>query len=1345
MNSNPINKVKIQSSTIRQLGKIQPSNIVSPENNISTINFGNSSLDQSDNQLLKNIYENYHPYLLALYRYAKELKIDKNIDIALDASNRGGFNTWLGSQEVAIPPIGSNDFEIIGAKVVEAIDSIKANPYIRGLELKVKTLCYQKQLGLDPKEFKSLLKTDKTLKKNIEKSNPSIQQIQNIDKEEFFDCVNYSVIIQARNLVVLINQAEIFSQVNSDTKKELVNKLEEFLKVSVNDFSTYLLEAKHYIKDNEGGIKNPTQTLINKFFFSFADKFQVVENEYFGDINEMLNSLTQGLGENLSKLFIKNQKEDEQIKLRDRVTKAIIVLNQLDYTELDIIKLEKNLDTIYNKINQTETDENFFDSNSRGDYLKGVTNVLVNQYKSLFFRHPKNAPSYPNPSNKHNNWRDDDTMSQWLGHRQDIWENRLFVEFGLSRLCRIVASSEFYKTLKLLDGVINLGDSTLDIKTKDTSYLYNIVEQSLLNTAITLPNLNPTKGHNNNTPTDQRLKNAGISISEKKFDSSKKRGKINIQQYKFVYADSQETKFETINIIRNSKISTIEEYYNNQFALILINNPEIQTLKDNVIWDKIWLKKWFDAKYIKNPTNQSLEIYNNCPHPTVNKEIIKNLVNQYNDLEIFLKLNQNNTNYQLPNNADDQTRATFKQYQNLVQLGLESCSVERDVKRDYKAKLAKLQAENVQTLPFKINRMTNRTNGDTSLVFELDTTKNQVNYKQGYILSRPIKTGALNGQEIKIIANRDKANQLWQSDQSSSQPKYSKICVGFLNGSNDNTAPKIINYAKDTEGQILRADKQPTDEEKSKLIERGVVLLPGGLIPKYYSTYGQWTLSNPDTSPVISIVDPYRPSGQSAGGIGAPAGYPQLYYFLIPINSTSLFCPVKTSLYYLNKYTVYGHINQYLKFDKEKKYSELLEYRCKLRNLAGLSSAEVGIIKKQSGYQLEAHIQVNIPLKQTPKIGCNLEQFSSRYKSILSLDLGEKHLATANLYRLNINEDGFISVDSDSSKTFYLPLLNGEFNQLLAEYNNWEKADKLEIKFDTFTNKYANIKIKYKNQQRAMGVVSEGMRNRKANFVDGFVEQIANQVTKLVTKYDAYLVMESLESNLSSRKLELNNLKDTQKAILSKMIKTGLVANSQYIGDDIVKVGSGAYINKETKLREHNLVGISRVSPWMTSQECSECGYIPLIAKEPKSTDKVAALQKIDKSEYRVKAINLNSWCKDGYIEIYFGYESEPFIRLEDNKGELVQAKGYCNLGQEIKLKNNYNFEKSTLKIQLESRLYKNRTRIEPNKILLDSLKLLIKTRHVQENFACPRCGHKDNADYNAAKVIGKRLIQGLQ
>jgi hypothetical protein len=1386
MANNSTSKIKTsknKSISNYKLRQVDFENNETGQNQIVTVNFYQKFKDlnyrKSNSEYLKEYFESYSKYLQQVFEFAKKIKIEEGKTFKAESSV--GFSNYL-EENYGINVKFGAEFEIFTTKVEEAIKSIEKNPYIVDLGNKIRIKLFCKARNLDENEIYK--KENSKLKKVAEKYLVNLDEILLLIPDELFAVFNYELFTLTHNLIKVLGAAKIFEKSDYNIKENLIHILNDFNQEGLDYFNKQIIDAKNYIKNNSNTFRNGdiVDTFVNYFYFGFDPKIREIEDQYLPEINLLLNKVIQTLGESNSNLT--NGIENKLLN------QGIFSINFLNFASLNQNELLTSLDTIYSKIetyyklkvelnelnekkseqedmktkdyekieNDLEEIENFFNQNIKDEFLKGVK-AKNNKITRWFLSHPKSAPSYPNKTDIVNIWNKEKAFSNTFLDKKEFVNSLFLVDYLLIRCCKLIQNNEYYKIYQYLNIDSEIQEAEEEKKKKlflsilkfylsnyDKNYQFDLI-------------------NHDSDRINKLLNDEVLQITPKKVNGTKKTQKSRKFLKYEIFTYSQNYKFNTIQFEidneENNQIETLIKFLSTKFNNLIKNNIEFEILKQiiNEV-DRGWIDSWMEIVYgrteknlkkLDSKTELRREALNKIHGlPVINKDKIFNIIlSFFIDLETKLRLNTSHENYKVVN------KILFKKYQNLVQFGLECLDLKSEnfSKLEEKSYFTKLLLDKKNSISLKVNRMTKRTSGNSTLLFEVkyDNTLNKIKKtNNAFLACYAIKKSSL-GFDYKILDNFKDAQKILENDQKKSVENqiWDKICVGFLNGDKDNKSDIKVNYVYKN-GQIQTSGKMPKDEsEIEDLKKKGIKLLENGEIPKYYRTYENWQILDGETI----VEDSYRGNLENVGGT-SPAGYPKLYYFLIPKNCINLIVPVQTHSYYLNKYTPYNFINEYIDLEKDGKIKELLELRTKIRSKSGISSFELIINKKiepsnnsfVNVYEAEGHIQFSNPVKtyldeENKEIkSYNLEEFQEKFESILSIDLGEKHLAVCNLQKIK---------EKSKNNNFYLPLRTNIFNEIIEHDLNSEKKIFINPEEDKFYKYFDNIRHSYKNQQKNLGTVKNNLRNKKIYFTDFTIEQIASQIVKIAKKHKSYVVFENLETGLSSKKLELTTMTAIQKETYAQLCKVGLALNYDYYinKDNYDKIGTGVFIEKDGS-KNYTLNGCSKVNPYMTSLECYRCSYKPILTKNQSKAKNIYV------------TIDFDNWFDTGVIDVFYNKENsdELFLQIIDEQKEVKiisksDNQDIINKHFESVLRNigyfktNDSTEKFTVIEYLKKELYKNDSRKERlNKSNLENVfvKYILKTRQSQSNFFCPYCGYNANADYNASNVIGKRFLNLL-
>jgi hypothetical protein len=755
--------------------------------------------------------------------------------------------------------------------------------------------------------------------------------------------------------------------------------------------------------------------------------------------------------------------------------------------------------------------------------------------------------------------------------------------------------------------------------------------------------------------------------------------------------DTHEQKTEAINKFLKSKFNSITSL-NSEFYLF-------SKIKDhlNIELIKNLIEKGIYNYSFEVNTIESINI------------IIKQLLLQ---IENHLNININQDSLII---KDKLSLKRYIDLQNIIMPSLEKCTEE--VMAIAKAKLRNISYQTPRKLALKTSRMTNRTIGNSTILQTLEINGDEVKVKdEFYALLYPIKIN-----DAKNVLIKDDLKKCL--DYIKKHPDYELKC-GFLNGDGDVKVDKKIHKFTNIKGE-----------------------------EKQYTTYENWTLINNNSN--ISIKDINRGNTETVG-VSTPAGYPKLFFFLTPkdINEcSSLIAPIAIDKRYLSKFTPYMYINEYLSLMKSNKAKEILELRCLMRNYYSLSSFEICLTEELKiinnritpNIKLEGHFQTGIPVKEirdteNPTVLKNKmekEEVKNQFSSILSVDLGEKIIACFTLRKINWKNN---SVDNINYLSSFLPIKNFVEDNTTKNYTtfqdllNYNFENKFEVlsSQNSFDSHYKNITRSYKKIQTSNGVISKKLQNKKKGILDFTKQQVANQIVKLAQKHNALIVFENLKTGLSSRKTEVSLATDIVRLTYLKLNKTGIA------------LGDGTSDNVEYMGKYANL-GIARVNPFLTSQTCSNCGFRPLKYSKDREDELNINTYKYDDSK----------WLIDGKLIILFNQEALFEINHRDNELNIFLVPEKSNVNDKLKkikrytkLKDTDNYNETNAFEELKSSLITEKTKSRRKlsvAINQEIKKQLLNGRTKQDEFNCPKCSHKENADYNASKVIGNVFIEKFE
>ena len=734
----------------------------------------------------------------------------------------------------------------------------------------------------------------------------------------------------------------------------------------------------------------------------------------------------------------------------------------------------------------------------------------------------------------------------------------------------------------------------------------------------------------------------------------------------------------------------------------LRNELSIESLQKKYIEFYIFTKIDFDS-YKQKWTSQAKTWDNKILRNTTKRPKIKH-TNQCDDVfdGVWLCLQKLEKHLLLDNDCNNYKvfdKMAFKKYQNLSQVVFESIFDYKTValKKD---NLSRLLMDKEIIIPFKISRMT--TTAKSTLLFELDDNFEPT--KNSYIDIYSAKVDS--GKDIKVVDSLAIAKK----ELSKKDSIYSKIMVGFLNGSGDNCSERKINLVFDKEGNQLKRDD---GSDKS------------------YQTHTNWQLFEEVQNIKTFVSDPFRGDTETVGGTN-PAGYPKLYFFLIPKqNVANLLLPVTTNDYYLLKYTPYHHLQNYLELetklanaieleDKISATKEILLLRARLRFYYRISSIELDLCQKvvlkngNFGRELfvKAHMQFANPIRfevneeNKSKKEYTKEEFEQKFDNILGIDLGEKHLVCASLISTNWKD---------------LPSLKDIKWQTFLPSRNLVVGEAVDLNTDKAFEKFESLVKNYEKQQKQFGTVKENLKASKKNFTDKIIEQIVNQISTLCFQNKAIPVFENLETGFRGSKNQLSLYTEIYRQTVGKLIKLGAVLDF-----DFMKYNPANFSK-----------GIAVVNPFMTSKTCSVCDFRP-IRFNPKNPD----LKGI---------IVLDNWQTKSEIEYKYGTDDESTNLLTitkiGNQVVIMQKGNRVDLSRKIFIKEKTNNLEITLQELLNKELIgqngQNLKLGNDKKTLIQ--KYLLNPRQKQDQYCCPNCGNVQNPDYQASFNIAKKFAQSHQ
>lgn len=1284
---------------------------------------------------LQSYFESRYRFLTECYNFAREAKINENFDFGQNAVTQSKLKEYIQSKGLANMITGS-EFEVITTKVSESLKSINGNQYLTNLEKDIKIKYLNGVRGIETKKLKTseLEKIIKTVDITLEELfNLSSKDIQSIFKYELFEiCENWKVILNQF-------RAE-YADYNNELNAGILFLINDFLDKSYLEFEEIYSDVKMYLFDQDN-IKNPVKSFVNRLFFVFDGKVKKLESDYCLEINEKLNSWLQGL----TQYFVQKgnyYNDDEKTK---EIRECIHKVQRLDFG--GVKTPERFLEMIKIAITPAEIEKIEIESESNTNKKKPKKarseeqETKLREYNNCFLRHPKSAPSYPDISGKVLKWDSINKTSLVIDQNKSNLDSKKFMDYLLFRAKKVIENDEFYSIYRFVtDSKTNLDWS---------NFLNRIIEKKEVEININDKYLVILQ---ENKQLEENLINV----------KGKNKSRKQIQQIRFLTGSGND-KFSPIQYIVKDG-NSLQFILNKKLNELTQKYPELYVLqnlmKENYL-DEVWINNWITTLELgtktqdlqKNETNKdliskklSVNTENRLGYftqtPNLNtQKVVDYLLEYLTKLEKHLLLDKSQNLFKIFD------KLAFKRYSAISQLVFEAFLGDHKDKngvndsfkqiRSKKAELSKLLQDKEAIIPLKISRMTNRTSGNSTLLFdvEIDSNKQIKLTSNAHLICSPVKMES--GESVKIVEDLIVAIK----ELTKKNSKYAKLMVGFLNGGGDNRYVKKVNLVFDKKGLPLYRNKEQT-------------------IQKSYQTYTNWQLVRNLNGLDLAHGDVYRGENETVGGT-SPAGYPKLYYYLVPKECCNLIIPVETSSYYLKKYNAVHHISNYLELEekilnsdgqnKVDAFHELLDLRCKLRFYYAISSFEVDLIQELKPINNQivprinaiAHLQFSNPIKQQQEFDEEKDkvqekrkysesEIKSKFKTILSIDLGEKHLAVANLQKIDWDNPTEIV---DKSAQFYLPLQysstkNGTkvvrgFDQIY--HFDFETKPELDAAGDKTYRVFDSIKKQYKQEQKQFGTVSQNLREKKNHFTDQVIENISTQIAKLAMKHSSFVVFERLQTGLSSKKLEVTTCTEILNQTYKKLTKIGLTLgnDSEYLSNKIDK-------------------GVARVNPFMTSQTCSECGYVPIIYKyNDQKTD--------EENEYLKKnkrvIIDSSKWIENGLIKFSFGGSLFATIKSKDDQIVVWRKNNLEEFEKSIYYKKvNTSFVPikmiDWIKENLLTGLGKQRTiRDKINSVFKSTV---LKPRLSQDKYCCPCCGMRMNADYNASKNIANEFLKKL-
>jgi hypothetical protein len=1261
-------------NTIYQIAK--QSALANSQKAIKTVNFDSMVKPYEScpeytvqNEDLALYFDLRKSYLNHLYHFAKELKIKEGVNFVVNATFQSRFE-----EQYPVTKISSSEFEIIAAKVAESIASIEKNIYFKTL--------FEQKFSKELADYKASdeYKGDKNKPLNNAIKDRIIQSCkQNItldsltrpkENEDYiyiFRDFQYESLVKLNNLNKFCNVfAREFSNMDDNDLSLPIFDIESINNAVLNRFIEVVQRVEKTLPDYKS---RPDNTIIDYYFKSIYFQFDPIIKEilkpYFVEINSQLNTFFQ----NLPKYF------DIQSTMAGK--EACKLIQDCDLKASDFVnKLDKAIEII-KKLPEQEVDEKAKKSKFKAEKSKIEDGKDPNIWKLDF---PKSAPSFPTARSTII-WQANERFSNYLDLYQNSIDRQLLFANFCTNIIRIIERNQYIKIYH------NLTESKLELEDYHKFIDFYSSETKKINWAIS----------NSLNTIDKNIKLKMVQL---------KNGKADL--YTFIGEMDRYSPFVISTKMRKEKgINTLNDYFNYNLSNFDKLEIEFYILKQNPglkMAVKEYINNYFkniDVKKIevrKTTSIEGIELNNDLDL----NQIFQSFIQKY---EKHLGLDEDRDYFVVSD------KTTFRRYQKVIELYMNSVpQVNKELKvifKQLKYKYRELTSDSVSTLNLKTSRMTKRSSGSSTLVYRLEWGDELITTLESYCILYPVKLPN-RSDDLKVI----ESYQELVGKYADKKDKFD-FFVGFLNGEKDNSSDKKFN-------PILK-DGKPVYNDDNK--------------PKGYQSYSDWYIINEkETEYELQQKDDYRKAGESVGWT-SPSGYPKLYYFVAPKTGVKqIIIPVKTHSYYLNKYTPYRYISQYIELEKcikdkrdNTNIKHLLNFRTKLRNKATLSSFELvlkrDIVKNSTEFVAKIraviHMQFGVNQilseeynekteKMQDKKNYSLEDLKGKFETVMSIDVGEKHIATFTLRKIDWDK---FEIDNSNKLQSYLPIRNSEKEnnlKALLEYN-FDSDKAIEVKNDKFYSHFKILNNNYKKKQTSNLAVDNSLKHQKQDFTKYAIEEVSNQIAKVASKHKSIVVFERLNVGLTSNKLGLSIMTMAQRKTYEKLTKIGHTLGGTK-GEDI----------KFCSIKAKK--GLVLITPYMTSQTCSKCQFKPMLREDEVMLD-------------------INMWSNHGILE--FKQKNQVILKLELIKSQfkvLVTRQDRIDiLNSEFYIKGQKNVVKDWLVNELLIPEKKEKKYID-NKMASRLVKTLLKTRIKQDTFSCPSCGHTANADYNASENIGNKI-----
>jgi len=1322
-------------SSIFQLRKTTPNSAVLSEAQVRTVNFENNEISQPE---IAHYFESRSLFLQACYEFAKEAKLQEDFDFSDKKSTQAKLSLWLNDNQKASMITGS-EFEVLTTKVIESIKSIQANKYLKDLEQELQFLVYSKI---------SNEKDDKESRKHAKKHVVSLDELKRISEEEIKTIFKFELVALIDSFLTLIEFANRKGIFVSD--EHIIQLLEDLTSLRAEAIQTWqksfkIVKAKlDSTNFKEAKIANIAKYFVLNLYFHFDLAIRDVEKQYLDGINTNLNYFQQQFGnELLTQDNNSDWNEDRNKHLKD----SIYALWSLDWSKSKSVEIFREI--VSSLIEGKEVN---------------VKLIPSKDAKNFFLRHPKSAPSFPSQKDRAIRWNAEHGTSHILRNNCQQFDTGVFYDSLLSRCRRIITNSTAFKVA----GFVTKDNGNL----KWDLWLRNIINADDVNwLEQEVSNHYDASRVREELPNPRRMKKRTLNSNKPK------------NQYKAIIfqwgANKENSRLPRITTGKKTLHQPAKE-----LVLIWILShtkdltkfhPELallRQLRQDGSLDSKYIYKWLELTTCEEEgIKEKLLFRTEKRRASLNSKIehkphfdVDQAISKLKKYEKHLLLDHDHEEYKL---FDKQT---FVRYMNLSELIFEAL-FDAKVVQLHKSRLAELKQNVQQTVPLKISRMTaTKPQGKSTLVFPIKFEIHdeeiikaaQIDTTQPNILMYPVNLGLNGGGEVKIVDTWDKA--LKEISKPATKRKYSKVYAGFLNGSGDNRfGLEFVNVMSSQRSNISIQDLERFKSQKQSFqVVRSQYISE---TEKGYALFDQFELMDERGA---SIIDPYREKGKEQYGGTNPAGYPKLYFFLVPDVCNNLIVPVKTNFYYLTKYTPYHHLKRYFELERglseldsnsseyRSRLKEILDLRCKLRFYYRISSIELDLIKDYNlkdnqiipQYTAKAHMQFANPRKE---LRTNpVKNDYTKYKHIISIDLGEKHLAVATISSIDWNsyENGEFKKALKPKRQFSLPMSYKHLETISDGDEYWmtysflsEQVKHIPSEEDQVYDRFMTIDSRYKMQQKQFGVVNKNLKSARKDLTDKLAQRIAAQIIKLTVRYDAAVVFENLATGFGRRDAGFQLYSQIRRLVALKLGEIGRLDTSMVKAEADLDNFASYDLSRG---------GLSFAAAAYTSKQCANCGYLPRIRRITKEGKTLIGVE----SDY-------SQWDSGGIIK--YLWQGEEVLRIESPSGPdsiSVIDKGGDTINNELDGREYYYRNKTSInrKNQLQELkdLMYSSTRYEkktsPNQTkAIDSfiIKHVLASRPQQETFICPNCGlgksSEINADYHASYNIGLHFIAGMK